>query len=562
MSKQTQPAADTADVAGYPFAVVDTILDSPRNPRKHFDPAKMVDLENNVKGVGRILSPILVRPFPKRAGFWETLAGHRRMKVARKLKLTAVPYVNLGDISDDMALEILLIENLHHEDVLPLEEAAGYEELSKLKGYTLELIAQKVSKPIGYITRMLKLLSLTAPLKKLFLEGELNISHAHVLCRLSAADQAKVPLFEEKNVWSPEQRDNIRTKVARSAREIRAWIRANLLLSLSDAPWKKDDPLLVAKAGSCTACPKRTGNQVALWEEDGLKPGDDRCLDGACYAEKREAFIQMTIAGAKEKVGVDLIRVATDHMDWGAVSRNKGVLDHYSYKKVEGKKGCDAMEAAIVVYGSGTGQQINICRQPKCPVHAQHRSGAPAKVETPAELWKKKAEALEVKLRLEVAQACFRELLIEGPKVYKRPELTTVLAFLVEQAHHEALSAAVTALQAAASPTPGARNDFPNGKITDPQEAILKWAKTLDEGGVARLIYGLCFAEGLYQPPYQKNPDKELLAAAAAYKVDVKGIGKSIRTQALKAFEERKATALAKVKTMKTKVKKAKAARA
>ena len=91
--------------------------------RRYFDPEKMAQLTASVKEHG-ILENLLVRPLPKRKGFYQLVAGERRYRAAKEAKLTEVP-VTVKDLTDEEALAISLVENLQRDDLNPVEETEG-----------------------------------------------------------------------------------------------------------------------------------------------------------------------------------------------------------------------------------------------------------------------------------------------------------------------------------------------------------------------------------------------------------------------------------------------------
>jgi ParB family chromosome partitioning protein len=91
--------------------------------RRYFDPEKMAQLTASVKEHG-ILENLLVRPLPKRKGYYQLVAGERRYRAAKEAKLTEVP-VMVKDLTDEEALAISLVENLQRDDLNPVEETEG-----------------------------------------------------------------------------------------------------------------------------------------------------------------------------------------------------------------------------------------------------------------------------------------------------------------------------------------------------------------------------------------------------------------------------------------------------
>ena len=91
--------------------------------RRYFDPDKMAQLTASVKEHG-VLENLLVRPFPKRKGYYQLVAGERRYRAAKEAKLTEVP-VTVKELTDEQALAICLVENLQRDDLNPVEETEG-----------------------------------------------------------------------------------------------------------------------------------------------------------------------------------------------------------------------------------------------------------------------------------------------------------------------------------------------------------------------------------------------------------------------------------------------------
>src|SRR5437660_7092497 len=81
-------------------------------------------LARSIREVGG-LQPIVVRV---RDGAYELVAGERRLRAARLAGLPTVPAI-IRDSDDTDALREALIENIHREDLAPLELAAAYQEL-------------------------------------------------------------------------------------------------------------------------------------------------------------------------------------------------------------------------------------------------------------------------------------------------------------------------------------------------------------------------------------------------------------------------------------------------
>lgn len=149
-------------------------------PRKHFAPESLAELTASVSQHG-VLQPITVRPNP--AGGYQIIAGERRWRAARAAGLTEIP-VTVKELSDAEAMEIALIENLQREDLDPVEEAFGYQQLIERCGLTQEQAAGRLAKSRPAVTNSLRLLTLPEEVLALLSQRKLTTGHAKVLLGL------------------------------------------------------------------------------------------------------------------------------------------------------------------------------------------------------------------------------------------------------------------------------------------------------------------------------------------------------------------------------------------
>jgi ParB family chromosome partitioning protein len=149
-------------------------------PRKHFDNEKIAALANSLASHGMI-QPITVRPYD---GGYQIVAGERRWRAARMAGLTDVP-VLIVELNDSETMQIALIENLQREDLNPLEEAYGYNELIEKFHMKQEDVAKKVGKARSSITNSLRLLSLPEAIKDMVKSNEISKGHCKALLGLS-----------------------------------------------------------------------------------------------------------------------------------------------------------------------------------------------------------------------------------------------------------------------------------------------------------------------------------------------------------------------------------------
>jgi ParB family transcriptional regulator, chromosome partitioning protein len=161
-----------------------SIRPNPLQPRTRFDEEAMAALAASIREVG-ILQPILVRETGD--GEYELIAGERRWRAARRAGLQTMP-VLVQTSSDAHSLEQALVENLHREDLNPLEEAAAYQQLVDTFDYTHEQVAGRVGKSRTTVTNTLRLLQLPAGVQRALADGAMSAGHAKAL--LGTPDRA------------------------------------------------------------------------------------------------------------------------------------------------------------------------------------------------------------------------------------------------------------------------------------------------------------------------------------------------------------------------------------
>jgi ParB family chromosome partitioning protein len=153
-----------------------------------FSDQALAALARSIEEVG-ILQPVVVR---RRGGAFELVAGERRVRAARLAGLETVPaVVRQGD--DTESLREALIENIHREDLAPLELAAAFQELSGELGVTQEAVAERLGCSRAHVANTIRLLSLPGDVQQLLAEGRIQAGHARALLGLPD-DQARSAL--------------------------------------------------------------------------------------------------------------------------------------------------------------------------------------------------------------------------------------------------------------------------------------------------------------------------------------------------------------------------------
>ena len=115
------------------------IAPNPKQPRSRFDDETLAELAASIREVG-ILQPIVVR---RTDGGYEVVAGERRLRAAKLAGLATVPVV-LRDSEDADLLREALIENIHREDLNPIELGEAFRQLLDDLGLKQEELADRV----------------------------------------------------------------------------------------------------------------------------------------------------------------------------------------------------------------------------------------------------------------------------------------------------------------------------------------------------------------------------------------------------------------------------------
>jgi ParB family chromosome partitioning protein len=156
---------------------VGSIGPNPHQPRRHFDEEALSSLVASVRELG-VLQPVLVRAVGE--GAYELIAGERRWRAAKRAGLATVPAL-VREVDDLSSLEQAVVENLHRQDLNPLEEAAAYQQLIEDFGLTHEHLAVRVGKSRAAVTNTLRLFRLPPSIQRQVAEGRLSAGHARAL---------------------------------------------------------------------------------------------------------------------------------------------------------------------------------------------------------------------------------------------------------------------------------------------------------------------------------------------------------------------------------------------
>lgn len=292
------------------------IAESPSQYRLHYNTVKLQELADSIKSYG-VLQPVLVRPIE--TGY-ELVYGHRRFRACAMAGLLEIN-AEVQQLTDSEAREIQLTENIQREDPHPLEDCVAYQAIIESGDYgtgtkAAKALAQRIGKSVRHVYDRLAYNKLSETVRKLWLEGEFNISatHAVLLSRLTHEQQqlAIEAMAEDAEYpWTVEQ--------------LQEYINDEVLLKLDSAEFDLADPDLCADAGSCLNCEKNTAVGDLLFP-DSAEAKLGMCIDRECHGRKVLAWEHRKIEELTAKHGQKPLLIAP-----GYSSEREGVLtkDHY-----------------------------------------------------------------------------------------------------------------------------------------------------------------------------------------------------------------------------------------
>ena len=270
---------------------------SPTNPRKRFDPARVQAIADSMDEVGQI-QPIRARPNPAHHSGdgrppFEIVVGETRWRAAQLAKKLIAMDVIVRAYTDTEVLEVQLVENLHRNDLHPMEEAEGYAQLLRsptgLQGHaTVADLAARVGKSESYVYQRMKLLALCPAGRDAFYAGTLSASVAQLIARMpNAEEQARATARIVAGFGGEPY----------SYRQAAEYLQKEFMLRLSLARF--DTTATYAVAGPCGGCKKRSGAEPDLFADVASSAGD-MCQDARCYQAKAEEAHQQLLQAARD----------------------------------------------------------------------------------------------------------------------------------------------------------------------------------------------------------------------------------------------------------------------
>ena len=180
------PAPVPVEANGKPLEIQVELID--RNPfqtRTSFDPAKLTELAQSIAATG-VVQPIIVRPLA--TGRFQLINGERRLLASKEVGKSTIPAI-VRQVSDELAMEMTIVENLQRADLNPMEQARAYQRLSSDFKMTQEQMALRTGKERASVANFLRLLRLPEGVQQKVEAGDLSFGHARTLLGLQSPEQ-------------------------------------------------------------------------------------------------------------------------------------------------------------------------------------------------------------------------------------------------------------------------------------------------------------------------------------------------------------------------------------
>ena len=170
---------------------LDKIRSNKNQPRNKFNDQSLNELAESIREFG-VLQPIIVRSIDEKDSY-EIVAGERRYRATQKIGLNTIPSLILTEIDDISSLEMALIENIHRDELSPIEQAYSYKYLIDEFSIIHNELSKKIGKNRTTITNTLRLLLLPMEVQKLLEEEKISEGHARAILSIpEKEDQVKV----------------------------------------------------------------------------------------------------------------------------------------------------------------------------------------------------------------------------------------------------------------------------------------------------------------------------------------------------------------------------------
>jgi ParB family chromosome partitioning protein len=184
------------------------IRPNPDQPRRIFDEEGLQELAQSIQDYGQ-LAPIILKQ-GEESGAYILVAGERRYRAHQLLgKDEIYAILTEGDVD-----EVSLIENIHRQDLHPLELAESFQRLMEKHAWNQEELAQVMRKNRRTINEVLRLNRLPDEIKEQC-RNSTDVVSASVLIQIARIDDIE----QQRLFWKQAQEGTLSLRRARAQRK-------------------------------------------------------------------------------------------------------------------------------------------------------------------------------------------------------------------------------------------------------------------------------------------------------------------------------------------------------
>ena len=248
------------------------IHDFPNHPFRVVQDDAMNEMAESVRQFG-VLVPAMVRP--REDGGYELISGHRRKLASTLAGLDTLPCI-VREITDDVAIIVMVDSNLQREQLLPSEKAKAYKmklEAMKRQGMRRDLTSDQVGPKLGsrsnheladqspdsktQIQRFIRLTNLIPELLSLVDEGRIGMTPAVELSYLPPEEQTILADAIESEDSTPSLSQAQRLRKMSGSGSLNEDTALKVMMEQKKPPLAKPEP-------ARSTAPKATGEGIVL----------------------------------------------------------------------------------------------------------------------------------------------------------------------------------------------------------------------------------------------------------------------------------------------------------
>lgn len=323
------------------------------NPRKKFDVENLAELASSLLEIGQLQS-VLVRPDGN--GGYDLAAGERRYHAAQIAFMDTIR-ADIRDMDDQEFHEVMALENLHREDLSPMEEAFAVRQLLT-EDVTQQEVAERIGKSQGWVANRLRLLKSPDEVQQLIISREISNKHAKILLRYKdykifdlIMDELHEKLEEEEEFSSRDLEGMIESVIHNWGPSSTDKEETDYVVNPWGREWRYGDWIEYFDNSKCSGC-KHISER-----EDCIGTGEKRCMKYECFSDKIEEAKQK--AQEEEEERMQRIRekdlIDTNELEYGEF---KMIKDSDIDIEDAGCHGCEEYELDI--------DEEPVCMDPSC----------------------------------------------------------------------------------------------------------------------------------------------------------------------------------------------------